>query len=467
MPPPVALLLCLCLIAWLFWRYPERKAGVSCALWIPLVWLFIVSSRAISIWLGMGGAFSEASSTIGGGGDSAEGSPLDSLVFLALIIAGAMVLSRRRLDWATLFRQNQWLLIFFIYLGLSTLWSDYAFVAFKRWIKDVGNVIMVLVVVTDQNPIQAVRFLLARCCYLLLPLNVVFCKYFGDLARSYDPFSGVAFYTGLTTNKNVLGMSLFACSLALIWMFLQPDRNRTGIKARLDRGVLLLMGGMAFWLLQQAHSSTALSCSLLGAVIILASRFATIRKKLGMYGAGMGILLAVLQLAFNLPELFAQLVGRDPTFSGRTDIWSTLLQQGTDPIFGVGYYSFWLQAERVDRVSAKFFYQLNQAHDTYLETYLNNGLIGVALLFAVIVSSAIWTKNQAMKSESFGAFRLACFLAMLVYGITEAFMNRLGFLWFLFLLVIIRYPKKVPGQTAQRGVAASKRSVPYQVARTS
>src|SRR5215469_12882583 len=111
MPPPVALLLCLCFIAWLFWRNPERKAGVSCALWIPLAWLFLVSSRAISVWLGMGGA-SEAPSRIGG--DSAEGSPLDSLVYLALIIAGAMVLSRRRLDWASLCRQNQWLLIFFI-----------------------------------------------------------------------------------------------------------------------------------------------------------------------------------------------------------------------------------------------------------------------------------------------------------------------------------------------------------------
>jgi exopolysaccharide production protein ExoQ len=460
MPPPVALLLCLCLIAWLFWRYPERKAGVSCALWIPLAWLFIVSSRATSAWLGlgMGGASSE---------DSQEGSPLDSLVFLALIIAGAMVLSRRRLDWATLFRQNQWLLIFFIYLGLSTLWSDYAFVAFKRWIKDVGNVIMVLVVVTDQNPIQAVRFLLARCCYLLLPLNVVFIKYFPDLARAYDQWTGVAFYTGLTTDKNMLGMSLFACSLALIWMLFQPDRNRTGIKARIDRGVLLLMGGMACWLLQQAHSSTALACTLLGGAIICGTRLAKVRKKLGMYGVGLGVLLAILQFAFNLPAVLAQLVGRDGTFSGRTDIWSALLQEGTNPLFGVGYYSFWLQEERVARVSAKFFYHINEAHDTYLETYLNTGLIGVALLFAVIVSSAIWTKNQAMKSESFGAFRLACLLSMLIYGITEVFMNRLGFLWFLFLLVIIRYPKKVPAQTAQRGVAASRRSVPYQVARTS
>jgi hypothetical protein len=94
---------------------------------------------------------------------------------------------------------------------------------------------------------------------------------------------------------------------------------------------------------------------------------------------------------------------------------------------------------------------------------LNTGLIGLALLFAVIVSSAIWTKNQAMKSEPFGAFRLACFLAMLVYGITEAFMNRLGFLWFLFLLVIMRYPTKTPAKRDKKGVPASKRSVPYEI----
>ena len=455
MPPQVALLLCLCLIAWLFCRYPERKAGVSYALWIPLAWLFIVSSRPISLWLGTGNPSQDA-----------DGSPLDSLVFLALIIAGAVVLSKRRLNWAVLFRQNHWLLIFFIYLGLSTLWSDFPFVAFKRWIKDVGNVIMVLVVVTDQNPIPAVRFLLARCCYLLLPLNITFIKYFPGLGRAYDQWTGVAFYCGITTDKNMLGMTLFACSLALIWMLLEPDRNRTRIKARLDLGVLFLMGGMAFWLLQQAHSSTALSSTLLGAVIIWATRFAMIRKKLGMYGVGLGVLLAFLQLAFNLPERFAQLVGRDLTLTGRTDIWSVLLQEGTDPLFGVGYYSFWL-GDRVDRVSAHYFYHLNESHDTYLETYLNTGLIGVALLFAVILSSAIWTKNQAMKSEPFGAFRLACFLAMLVYGITEAFMNRLGFLWFLFLLVIIRYPKKIPAQTGQKGVPASKRSVPYEVARTS
>jgi exopolysaccharide production protein ExoQ len=86
---------------------------------------------------------------------------------------------------------------------------------------------------------------------------------------------------------------------------------------------------------------------------------------------------------------------------------------------------------------------LNEAHNQYLETYLNSGLIGLALLFVLLLSAGIWIKKEAMKSEPFGAFRLACFLPMLLYGVTEAFMNRLGFLWFLFLLVVMQYPQRI------------------------
>jgi len=444
MPPQLALYLSLGFTCWLFYRYREREAGVSTALWIPLAWLFILSSRSVSAWVG---AAETADQQL-------DGSPLDSLVFLALIVAGATVLSRRRLDWGGLLRSNRWLIIFFIYLGISVLWSEYPFVSFKRWIKDLGNIVIVLVVLSDDNPVAAVRFLLARCCYLILPLSIVFIKYFPSLGRGYDPWSGTAFYTGLTTNKNTLGGTLFVCSLYLVWMLVQPDRRRTGLKGRLDYFVLLLMGGMAAWLLQQAHSSTALSCTVVGALIIWLTRFRHVRTHLGGFGASLAVILVVLNLLVNVPEALAGMVGRDMTLTGRTDIWSAVLKERTDPLFGTGYYSFWM-GERVARLSATFFYDLNEAHNTYLETYLNSGLIGVALLLATLLSAGIRIKQEAMKSESFGAFRLGCFLPMLFYGVTEAFMNRLGILWFLFILVIIRYPKRIPAQTGQlRGMSA-------------
>src|SRR5262249_20811158 len=101
--------------------------------------------------------------------------------------------------------------------------------------------------------------------------------------------------------------------------------------------------------------------------------------------------------------------------------------------------------------------------NTYLETYLNSGLIGLGLLLAVLLSSAIRIKQEAMKSESFGAFRFGCFVPLLLYGVTEAYMNRLGFPWLLLILVTMHYPKKIPAQTGQRGVSLPKRTVPREV----
>jgi O-antigen ligase len=402
---------------------------------------------------------------MGGSGSGSDqqldGSPLDSSIFLVLIVAGATVLCRRQVDWRMLFRRNHWLFIFFIYLGISVLWSDYPFVAFKRWIKDLGNVVMVLVVLSDDNPIQAVRFLLLRCCYLLLPLSVVLIKYFPGLGRFYDAWVGTAFNTGVATDKNALGGTLFGCSLCLVWMLLQPDLRRFGVKGRLDYFVLLLMAAMAAWLLHQAHSSTALLCTVVGALVIWLTRFRCIRARLGVYGTFLGVILVVLNFVINVPEAFAGLVGRDMTLTGRTDIWSALLKEGTDPLFGAGYYSFWL-SDRVARLSENFFYSLNEAHNAYLETYLNSGLIGVALLLAVLLSAGIRIKREAMKSESFGAFRLACFLPMLFYGVTEAWMNRLGILWFLFLLVVTDCPRRIGSkyQETRPGIPQFNRLAP-------
>jgi hypothetical protein len=40
-----------------------------------------------------------------------------------------------------------------------------------------------------------------------------------------------------------------------------------------------------------------------------------------------------------------------------------------------GFYSFWT-AERIERLSSKYFYDLTEAHNGYIEVYLNGGLIG-------------------------------------------------------------------------------------------
>ena len=125
------------------------------------------------------------------------------------------MISRRRISWGKIIGNNKWLFVFFLYLGLSTLWSDYPFVSLKRWIKDFGNVIMVLVVLGEIDQMSAIRALVLRCSYVLISLSVVFVKYFPELGRYDDPWTWTPHYGGVTTDKNLLGMTLFVCGLFL------------------------------------------------------------------------------------------------------------------------------------------------------------------------------------------------------------------------------------------------------------
>src|SRR5882672_10661482 len=198
MPSQLAAALFAGFILWLFIRDRKRSTTVSMAAWLPLIWAAIIGSRPITLWFG--GALSMETPD-----DYLKGSPIDMMIFLSLIVAGALVLVQRRMNWNELFANNTWLFIFFLYWGLSVAWSDYPFVGLKRWIKDLGNLIMVLVILSEEDPVQAVKTVFARCGFLLLPLSVLFIKYYPYLGRYYSRWSWTPVYCGVTTEKNALG----------------------------------------------------------------------------------------------------------------------------------------------------------------------------------------------------------------------------------------------------------------------
>src|SRR5438128_6993337 len=173
MPPQIALLLYSGFIWWLFAQNRKQHTAVSGALWIPLIWTLILASRPISSWFGLGILITTPD-------DYLEGSPFDRFVFLTLILAGLYVLWKRNVSLTDVLRNNKVLVALYLYWAVSIIWSDYPFVSLKRWIKDVGNVVMVLVILTERKPIEAIRSLFAKCTYLLIPTSVLFIKYFPD-----------------------------------------------------------------------------------------------------------------------------------------------------------------------------------------------------------------------------------------------------------------------------------------------
>ena len=137
--------------------------------------------------------------------------------------------------------------------------------------------------------------------------------------------------------------------------------------------------GHDLWLLGLSRSATSGVCLAIGCAVILAvhsewgKRHPTFLKVLIPTTFCLYLILA---FGFGLSGEFARQVGRNPTLSDRTLIWSTVLSLHTNPIVGTGYESFWL-GPRLLRIWPVVG-QINEAHNGYLDIYLNLGVIGVS-----------------------------------------------------------------------------------------
>src|SRR5436190_21154702 len=114
--PQIAACLVVAFILWLFRCYSKKSPQLSYGLWIPFFWTAIIASRPVGYWFADGNAAAGLT-------DLTEGSFIDRNVYLFLIILGIIVLAQRRVNWQTIFAENRWLLIFYIYLLVSTVWS--------------------------------------------------------------------------------------------------------------------------------------------------------------------------------------------------------------------------------------------------------------------------------------------------------------------------------------------------------
>ena len=107
-----------------------------------------------------------------------DGNPLDRISLLALILLAIGILMSRSFNWGIFFTRNLALMAFLSFALVSVFWSDFPFISFKRWFRDLGNYLVILVVLSDPRPLEAVRALLRRLCYLLIPLSILLIKYY-------------------------------------------------------------------------------------------------------------------------------------------------------------------------------------------------------------------------------------------------------------------------------------------------
>jgi O-antigen ligase len=131
-----------------------------------------------------------------------------------------------------------------------------------------------------------------------------------------------------------------------------------------------------------------------------------------------------------------------------------LLSLVQNPWVGTGFESFWL-GPRLQTIWKLYWWHPNEAHNGYLEVFLNIGWVGLALL-VVFLASTYWKLFIAWRNNTLiGGLGLAYFFAGIVFNFTEAaFFRMQAPVWIFFVLAAVGAPTISYG----RAIASSQDS---------
>ncbi len=436
MPPILAAAIYITGIVCLLAIYGGSKTKVSGAVWLPILWLAIAGSRHVSVWLGM-------APTAAQGTEYLEGSPLDAAIYFLLIAAAIVVLMGRQRAVARIIKDNWPIVLFILYCALSVAWSDFPFIALKRWVKSLGDYSMVMILLTEADPKAAFKQTMTRVALVLFPLSILLIKYYPHLGRTYDHFTGLMLLDGVTSSKNMLGMDCLVLGFAAFWsMLLAWKGPRSGRNRSLFFYGLVVV--LAVLLLYRSDSKTSLFCFLITIGLVTAhTYFKWARKPATLLAmVAVAILSCAIVLFSGLGSGVLKAIGRNPTLTGRTEIWHDLLQFPINPVVGTGFESFWLGKRLTLAATYPVLANLNESHDGYLEMYLNLGWVGLSL-FAVLIVTGYRNIQQLLKTDpDAGRLRLGYFVTALVYNFTEAGTRSTDPLWIAFIFAIMTYPQR-------------------------
>jgi exopolysaccharide production protein ExoQ len=348
---------------------------------------------------------------------------------------------------------------------ISIAWSEIPFVSFKRWTRELVAVVMALVVMTEDEPREAVLRLFKRVIVILIPFSLLLIKYYPKYGIEFGRWSGEGMWIGAAMQKNGLGrLSIFSV-FYLLWSF---ARRREGFEPAVSRYQTLAdisVLAISLWLLKAtpgSYSATAIVA--LAAALTVFVCLVLMRKRRIRLEKWILPLIVVLLIGFAILTVLAggttvasatATLGRNTTLTGRTDVWAVLVSVfQRKPILGSGFGSFWTSKSRE-------FFDIPDAHSGYLDVLLELGLTGIVLLTIFLVAYS--RKYQRRLSHDFyWASLCICYLIMaLAHNISESSFNSFGShltAVLLFLSVAVTGDSLVPEEYELQGPALANRS---------
>ena len=215
---------------------------------------------------------------------------------------------------------------------------------------------------------------------------------------------------GVFTHKNTLGRMMALGTAVFLVLALSLSRRRW---------IAWLGCGACIVLVLLSQSTTALASVLTS--LALFPMFSTLRWRSTrmiplLIGAVLALGIAAMIVLVNTEAVFA-LVGKDATLTGRTGLWSAVLERiRYRPWLGYGLGAFWLGWDgESGAVWSAIGWRAPDAHNGFLELWLGLGFAGLAIFvwsFALVTTRAVATLQAVRTAESIWPLMLLTFIAL-------------------------------------------------------
>lgn len=222
---------------------------------------------------------------------------------------------------------------------------------------------------------------------------------------------------GIFPHKNVLGQVMAAGVLGCLHVLRSSRRQRLRKSGLLVVFIALALASKS----ATGFVTSFIYCGLHG--LITMYRTGGIVRLIGL--GALVIVTPIVLMILLFPDTFFEMIGRDPTLSGRTEMWAYVLSAISQrPSLGWGYWGFWSPGNPVAaEISVVVQWAVPEAHNALLEILLDVGVFGAAFFIFLLVRN-IWLALRCLRTPEagLGVTALLCYAGILFMGVSEAVM---------------------------------------------
>ncbi|WP_177220516.1 O-antigen ligase family protein [Poseidonocella sedimentorum] len=262
---------------------------------------------------------------------------------------------------------------------------------------------------------------------------------------------------GIYPHKTGVGKAAFWAALALL-----------GLCAYMRLSLLaLIFAAAVFPVAVLAKSVTAqLGFAVVGMLALLIwMRHLPRGLRAGLPLAGVVLLLATIVIfavtGGDLLTTVLQAMGKSPTLTGRTVLWSFALDiLAQEPLGGVGFNAFWTSpryALLVSYIHTNVDEGLNGFHNAYLEVFVALGLVGGTLLLGQVALTYVRLIRAYLRARSLSAaIWLAIFAAVSGLALMEDSFFKLHSGHYMLAVIAMAYARRVARAAPEEGSAQTE-----------